>query len=406
MIQQILLTVILGCFCSATVSADDNTRITTNRKDGRYLSSRGCVQRLLAEKTPRLAFDPVMTPKTFRKWQREMKLTMQRLMKHPEIDRTKPARIKSIQRDGYRIEKWESYPLPHSVVPFLVMIPDGTDADHPAPAALCIPGFGQTKELLAGERTGNFGLEGERDTIPRQAAMGLHYVRQGLVAVVVDNVSCGELSDNGYFDYLATSRFLLEIGWSYLGLCSYQDRVILEWMKEQGFINRQRIIASGFSLGTEPMMVLGLMDDSIYAFVYNDFLCRTRERALVMTCPTTRGERPFPNSIEHLIPEFLTNFDFPDIVAALAPRPVICTEGGLDRDFLLIRQAYQKAGAEKNFTWYHYEKFANDSLRKPITDMPEGIDRATFFRLANVDPPNHYFKTEWVIPWLKRLLDR
>ena len=157
--------------------------------------------------------------------------------------------------------------------------------------------------------------------------MALHYVREGLVAVTVDNPSCGELADDGYFDYLASSRFLLEMGWSYLGLSSWQDRVILEWMKGSPSVRPDRIIVSGFSLGTEPMMALGLLDPSIYAFVYNDFLCRTRERILVMNKPSESGERPFPNTDEHLIPGFLASFDFPDIVAALAPRPVICTEG-------------------------------------------------------------------------------
>ncbi|MDE5560933.1 MAG: alpha/beta hydrolase family protein [Bacteroidaceae bacterium] len=405
MIKKAIFATIAWGIAVATVAAGDNTRVTTDRTDGRFLSSRGTVQNLMAEKRPELTFDENMTPGKFKSWQKAMQKSMARIMKHPDVKTPAPRRVAAVQRDGYRVEKWESYPLPKSVVPFLVMIPDGVSADTPAPATLCIPGFGQTKELLAGERSGNYDLEGEADSIVRPAAMGLHYVRQGLVAVVVDNVSSGELSDNGYFDYIATSRFLLELGWSYLGLCSYQDRVILDWMKVQDFIRRDRIIASGFSLGTEPMMVLGLLDKSIYAFVYNDFLCRTRERALVMTKPDAYGARPFPNNIEHLIPEFLTLFDFPDIVAALAPRPVICTEGGMDRDFDIITKAYKIAGAEGHFARYHYAKYADPASRLQLDSVPEGIDRTEFFRIANVDPPHHYFKREWVMPWLKELLN-
>ena len=62
----------------------------------------------------------------------------------------------------------------------------------------------------------------------RKNAMALRYVKKGLVAVAVDNPSCGELSDNGYFDYLNTSRILLEVGWSYLGLTAWQDWNILK----------------------------------------------------------------------------------------------------------------------------------------------------------------------------------
>lgn len=366
-------------------------------------STRHAVETLMRHTPPRLEYRPDMPADSFGVWQQAMRAEMAALMRHPQsMPARQPVKLMERQRDGYRVEKWLSFPLAGAEVPFLVLIPDSLAA--PAPAALCIPGFGQTKELLAGERYGNFSLEGEADSVPGNRAMALHYVREGLVAVAVDNPSCGELSDNGYFDYLASSRFLLETGWSYLGLASWQDRVVLEWMKTRPGVRPDRIIVSGFSLGTEPMMVLGLLDPSIHAFVYNDFLCRTRERILVMNKPTESGERPFPNTIEHLIPGFLNAFDFPDIVAALAPRPVICTEGGLDRDFDLIAGAYAKAGAPEAFERHHYAMFADPASRTAADTLPEGIGRDEYFRLCNVDPPHHYFKTGLVIPWLHRLL--
>lgn len=380
-------------------------QITTNRKDGRFLSSRGSVQYMLEQVKPAYAFDPSFTPAEFKEWQSNLRTAMKELMHFPEqSDVPAPVRVKTVQRDGYRVEKWESYPLPGSVVPYLVLIPDGVDAAHKAPGVLCIPGFGGSKEGLAGETEGDYELTSQPVEPVKKGAMALHYVKKGLVAVAVDNTSCAELSDNGYFDYLNTSRILLEMGWSYLGLTAYQDWIVLNWMKGQDFVNKERIIVSGFSLGTEPLMVLGALDPSIYAFVYNDFLCRTLERILVMTEPDSKGARPFPNSIEHLIPGFLTQFDFPDLVAALAPRPVICTEGGLDRDFDLIGKAYQIAGKPENFTFYHYKKFADPKDRKQIEKVPEGINRDVFFEIVNVDPKNHYFKGEWVLPWIDKVL--
>ncbi len=380
-------------------------QITTNRKDGRFLSSRGSVQYMLEQVKPAYAFDPSFTPAEFKEWQSNLRTAMKELMHFPEqSDVPAPVRVKTVQRDGYRVEKWESYPLPGSVVPYLVLIPDGVDAAHKAPGVLCIPGFGGSKEGLAGETEGDYELTSQPVEPVKKGAMALHYVKKGLVAVAVDNTSCAELSDNGYFDYLNTSRILLEMGWSYLGLTAYQDWIVLNWMKGQDFVNKERIIVSGFSLGTEPLMVLGALDPSIYAFVYNDFLCRTLERILVMTEPDSKGARPFPNSIEHLIPGFLTQFDFPDLVAALAPRPVICTEGGLDRDFDLIGKAYRIAGKPENFTFYHYKKFADPKDRKQIEKVPEGINRDVFFEIVNVDPKNHYFKGEWVLPWIDKVL--
>lgn len=394
------------CGYVALASFPIDSVIITNRSDGRFLSSRGAVQQMMKECPPVLAFDPQMNPDEFARWKAEVKDAMKRLMRHPMLETIAPKLVKTVVRDGYRIEKWESYPLSGNVVPYLVMIPDGVDASHPVPAVLCIPGFGQTKEFLAGEHSGDFNLDKSPVENPGKNSMALHFVRKGLVAVAVDNVSFGELMDNGRADFLNTSRMLLELGWSYLGLTSWQDKVVLDWMKTVPLIDRKRIIVSGFSLGTEPLMVLGLLDDSIYAFVYNDFLCTTRERILVMTKPDKNGNRSFPNSIEHLIPEFLTLFDFPDIVAALAPRPVICTEGGLDRDFHKIAKAYEMNGASENFTYYHYAKYADPSVRMNIQEVPEGVDRTQFFRIVNCDSPNHYFKTEWVMPWIDTLLNK
>lgn len=370
-------------------------------------STRSAVDNLMRRHPPRLTYDPSMSPDSFAAWQGKMSEAMARIMRHDDFGYTSgPAPVKTLsrQRPGYTIERWEATPLEGYTVGFYVLIPDTLRYGSPAPAVLCIPGFGQTKELLAGEMAGDFDLSQGGNPEAGKSAMALQFARQGVIAVAVDNPSCGELSDNGYADYVTSSRFLLEMGWSWLGLASWQDRVILDWMKTQPGMDPGRLIVSGFSLGTEPLMVLGLLDPSIYAFVYNDFLCRTRERVLVMNKPDANGARPFPNNIEHLIPEFLTEFDFPDIVCALAPRPVICTEGGLDRDFDIIAGAYAKAGAPGAFERHHYAMYADPAARVPVDTLPTGIDRNEFFRLCNVDPPHHYFKTEWILPWLHKLL--
>ena len=88
--------------------------------------------------------------------------------------------------------------------------------------------------------------------------MALNMVKEGYVAVAVDNAAAGEASDlecydKGWnYDYDVVSRFLLELGWSWLGYTSYLDMQVLNWMKAQSYIRKDRIVISGFSLGTEP----------------------------------------------------------------------------------------------------------------------------------------------------------
>ncbi len=77
----------------------------------------------------------------------------------------------------------------------------------------------------------------------------------------------------------------------------------------------------------------------------------------------------------------------------------------MDRDFGFIQKAYAIAGAPENFEFHHYEKFKDPGSRQYLDSLPDGIDRADFFKLVNCDPPHHYFKTEHVMPWLHKLLD-
>lgn len=392
---------------NAAIPVDSTALITTNRADGRFTSTIGTVRSWMMPNQPRLTFRPDSLPdaESLAQWRDSMSVAMTRLMRHPQAPDAPAVKVKTVQRDGYTVEKWETYPLPGSVVPVLVLVPDGVSESNPARGAvLCIPGSGQTKELMAGENWGDYNLE--LDTLPAEDKnnQALHFVRKGLVAMAVDNPAHGELSDNGRFDVVYPSRLLLEDGWSYLGLASWQDKVALDLLRSRNDYDTSKTVVSGFSLGTEPLMALGLMDPDIYAFVYNDFLCRTRERAFAMTVRDANKNRNFPNNIDHLIPGFLAEFDFPDIVAALAPRPVICTEGGMDRDFGLIAKAFEIAGAPENFEYHHYAKYADPATRQPLERVPFGIDRATFFNLANVDSPRHYYKTEWILPWIDKVL--
>jgi len=384
--------------------------IKTDRKDNRFLNSRGIVYNLLKSTQSKYAFNPDFSPLQFRDWQKKVRESMKKIMQFPKVDNSQspPKKVEEKKRDGYTFQKWEAYPLSSSVITYLVLIPDNLNKMNPVPAVLCIPGSGETKESLTGEEDINQGFRHSK--FYEKNEMALHYVKMGLVAVAVDNPAAGESADlekvtgNSDYDYVSVARGLLELGWSYIGYTAFMDMQVLNWMKRQRYIDRSKIIISGFSLGTEPLMVLGVLDTSVYAFVYNDFLCRTRERALVLTKPDSAGHRPVPNTIRHLVPSFWKYFDFPDLVCAFAPRPIIFTEGGMDRDFDLIKKAYKIAGKENRVQVYEYPKFNELKSRSMLQKLPEGIDASTYFKLVNVDPPMHYFKEELVLPWIKNII--
>lgn len=382
-----------GCFDPGA-----HKTVETNRPDGRYISTYAVARAMLSRTTPRHAYRTGLTPREFNAWQDSVRQAMSVLMRHPDLKgRPAPKLLSREQKQGYIREKWEFYPLDECVATFIALIPDSIKA--PVPAVLCIPGSGMAKEHLTGEIS----------TRNPHTATALLHARKGYIAVAVDNAAAGEAADLeplalSPYDYDTPARFLLEMGWSWLGYTSYLDRHVLEWMKTQPLIRRDRIVISGFSLGTEPMMVLGVLDPTVYAFIYNDFLCHTQERALAVTAPDSTGHRPFPNSIRHLVPGFWDYFNFPDIVASLAPRRLILTEGGLDRDLNLVRDAYTQSGRPEAVETHHYPKFADPDKRSTMETLPQGLTMQEYLRAVNVDPGNHYYKDQLVIPWLERIL--
>lgn len=82
-------------------------------------------------------------------------------------------------------------------------------------------------------------------------------------------------------------------------------------------------------------------------------------------------------------------------MASLAPRPIILTEGGLDRDFNLVKRAYEISGHPENVETHHYQKYTAPETRNTAQNLPEGLGRASFYDSVNVDGPNHYFKNEF-----------
>lgn len=386
--------------------------LSSGRSDGRHLSTRGFVQSLLRNARPQLAFNPEFTSEEFVCWQGRVRQKMAELLALPEVPpQPTPRRLWAEDRDGYVLEKWELYPEPGSVVPFLILVPEAAKQGHRVPAVMCFPGSSGTKENLAGEpplhpsfETNGRSHEGWRHAERNQQA--LQFVKAGMVAVAVDHPGTGELSDLAKYrgttmdDRSTIARYLIDLGRDYIALSVFQKMRILEWLRERPFVDPDRIAVSGHSLGTEPILAMAVLDPGISAIVWNDFLCPNIERARVSTKPDARGLRPPADWLGHCIPGLLQWFDYPDLVAAMAPRPLIMTEGGPTHTLDLVRRAYEVAGAPDRVTIHYYPKYADPAARRDGEPIPEGLDQTEWFEYANVDAPRHYFKGYLAVPWL------
>ena len=411
--------IIIACCLGITLPAsgqkldiEKEKIIRSGRADGRHVSTRGFLQHLLRTSKPKLAFNPEFTSEEFEEWQLEVRAKMFELMNFPEpTPQPAPRKLWAKDRDGYVLEKWELYPEPGSVVPFLLLVPNGATTDKPAPAVMCFSGSSGTKENLAGEPPlhSSFKRDGGTDdsyTHSERNRQALQFVKAGLVAVAVDHPGNGELSDLAKYrrttmdDRNTLARYLIDFGRDYISLSVFQKRKILAWLRKRPYVDADRVAISGHSLGTEPLLVMAVLDPNIQAIVWNDFLCPNIERTKVSTKPSASGIRPRANWLGHCVPGMWKWFDYPDLVAAFAPRPLILTEGGPEHSLDLVRKAYATAGAPNKVSVHHYPKFANPNARLDGKPIPEGLGNEGWYQYANVDVPKHYFKGYLAVPWL------
>ena len=361
--------------------------------DGRYLSTAGLTQELLRNAPLKLAYDSSMPQKDFALWRRRTRRQLLELLQFSDVQtQPEPRRISAEERDGYTLEKWHVYPEPGAVVPLLLLKPDGISKSRKAGAVMVISGSSGSKELMAGEPEPN----GKPTTNrwPERNKMAWYCVKQGLVAVAVDNPTGGELHDELCPDRAEISRHLAWVGRSYEGLSVFHKWAVLQWMKTLDYVNPRQIVMCGLSLGAKPALLLGVLDRQIKGVVWNDFVSDWRVRQVVTNLSRIPGWQ--------VIPGLWQWFDYVDLLASLAPRPLLITEGGYTPDIDRIRQAYVSLDAADSCQVHYYDRFANESDREfDRKEIPVGVSDEDYLRYANVDVPEHSFKPDKIRPWLQ-----
>jgi fermentation-respiration switch protein FrsA (DUF1100 family) len=371
----------------------DRDVFRSDRDDGRFASTAGFVHATMKELAPEFHYDPDMSAEQMPAWRDGLRERLRELMCFPDVPpQPEPRMIEAEPRDGYELQRWEAYPEPHSVVPFLVLVPD--DIPDPAPAVLCFPGSTRTNNGLAGEPEPH-----SEDRHWDRNRMALHYARAGMVAIAVENPCMGGRSAGFGANRAEIALNLLWLGRSYEGLSVFEKLPILQWAREQPWIDNTRIATSGHSLGAKPALILGVLEPEIAAVVWNDFTCDWRERAVATNLHQVAEW--------HYVPGFITLFDYPDLMASLAPRPLLITEGGRTVHIERVREAYRALGAEDRFHVTYYPKYADPADRPHDGEpIPEGLTMDDYLaEWANVDVPEHSFKPDVAVPWLAEVLE-
>ncbi|MHB8903011.1 MAG: alpha/beta hydrolase family protein [Thermoguttaceae bacterium] len=365
----------------------------SGRPDGRFVQTAGFLHKSLQNLQPRLAFSPDITRQALPAWQKAVREKLLELMCFPAVEaQPEPRRIWSQPRQGYRLERWESYPEPWSVVPFLLLVPDGVSAASPAPAVMCFPGSTGSKEALAGEPELP-GSPAPDKTKWDDNRMAFHFARRGLIAAAFDNPATNELA-SPLLPRESLTLCALWMGRCYEAISVFQKACVLQWLVTQPYVDPTRVATSGHSLGAKPADILGVLyPELVQAVVHNDFVCHWQERAVAVNLYHPGGHQVVPGMFQW--------FDYTDLEAALAPRPLLFTEGGRPSQVAKIRRAYALLDAADRVRLYQYEKYEDPASRTlDEAELPVGISDQEYFVYAYVDAPRHRFRPQRAVPWL------
>ena len=76
----------------------------------------------------------------------------------------------------------------------------------------------------------------------------------------------------------------------------------------------------------------------------------------------------------HCVPGQWQCFDLPDLLAALAPRPLLATDGGVAAALAKVRRVYALAASAEQLEVHHFARFCGSGKRPhDAQPMPEGL---------------------------------
>ena len=108
----------------------------------------------------------------------------------------------------------------------------------------------------------------------------------------------------------------------------------------------------------------------------------------------------------HEIPGLWKWFSHQDLLAALAPKYLACNEGGAEKYIETIRRGYEAAEVPDHLQISHYPMYADPVKRTHHGDLPKyGLSEESYFGYCYVDAPDHSFRKDPSISFLKKCFE-
>lgn len=264
----------------------------------------------------------------------------------PEPCDLQPIIRETFHKERYRIESVTYEVEPGDRVPALLLVPDGVDADHPAPAVAVWHQHNGEWHLGKSEPAGLAGNPMHQT--------GVALVKEGYVVLCPDAL-CFEERQNeqlrgGNFERFEFLRYVVagkSMAWKNI----LDMRRAVDYLCSRPEVRADRIGCYGHSMGSTHTWLVGPWEPRLKCLVANCCLptYAAIHRTHILHC--------FPN----FIPGWFQYGDTPDIAGLIAPRPLHMNFGEKDQGSPIeevragietIAQAYERAGTPEHFSHY------------------------------------------------------
>lgn len=317
-------------------------------KDANFITD-NFIKKLYQRTKPSLAFK-ARNKKEFLAWQRELKNKIRKLLGNwPKPADLKPDLYSREEKEKYIREKWVIQSEKDCYVPLYLLIPKGIKKK--APAILCCHGHGQYgKDPIAGVGFNN--AERGNNIFLHNYNYGEQMAEKGFITICPDWRSFGERMgySNPYEPRdICNIHFIqhLILGETLLGANIFDGMRVIDFLITRKEVDKNRIGCMGLSFGGTMATYMALLDERIKA---TDIICyATSTEHYVINRPNFCGSQ--------LVPYLYQYADVGDVIAAIAPNPLLIESGATDNCFYLhsarkahqiVKKAYQIAEAENN----------------------------------------------------------
>ncbi len=244
---------------------------------------------------------PLSSPRDLTTYRDEIRQQVRRLTNFKMLKG--PVSVKSygeIQRPGYRIEKLTYESEPGIIVPALLFVPD--PANVRTPAIVYVHEKGKAAEASPGGDIEQF-------------------VKAGFIVLAIDTRGSGETRFKEtqqandfprFFGDYDSAKTALLVGQPLVGMRALDVSRGVDLLVARAEVDSEKIYGFGKEAGAVPLLYAAISDERLKKVALEDMLISYR---------SIISNRIHRQVFENVVPGALRFYDFPDLVASLAPRP-------------------------------------------------------------------------------------